>query len=75
MGCVLAFKGRSRGLDKRHACQSVAMPLCHQPGDLSAAVAAGVLQVAQQHATVFSAAVEVVKSAEYPADRRLQPKG
>ena len=39
-----------------------------QAGDLGAAVAAGVLQVAQQHATVVFVAPGVVKALEYPAD-------
>ena len=39
-----------------------------QSGHLGAAVAAGVLQVAQQHATVMFAAPMVVKALKHPAD-------
>jgi hypothetical protein len=55
-------------LDKRNAGQAIAEPLSHQPGDLGTNVAAGVLQVAQQYATVTPAAAGVVKALEYAAD-------
>ena len=54
--------------DERHADQAVAVPLSHQSCDLGAAVTAGVLQVAQQYATVMPAAAGVVKALEYAAD-------
>ena len=52
-GRVLAGKGGARGavaLGQGRCCQAVAAPLGHQPDDLRAAVAAGVPEVAQQHA-------------------------
>jgi hypothetical protein len=64
-GCVLACEGRCRGLvvlDERDLGQAVGVPLFDQSGDLGAAVAAGVLQVTQQHATVMPAAPGVVKA-------------
>ena len=70
-GCVLACEGRCRGLvvlDERDLGQAVGVPLFDQSGDLGAAVAAGVLQVTQQHATVMPAAPGVVKALEHPAD-------
>ena len=47
------------------------MPLFDQTGDLGAAVAAGVLEVAQQNATAVFTATRVVKAFEHPADMRV----
>jgi hypothetical protein len=71
---VPACERRYRGfvaLDQRDAGQTVGVPLFDQPGELGAAVAAGVLEVAQQHATVVFTATRVVKAFEHPADVRV----
>ena len=70
-GRVLAGKGGAGGavaLGKGHRCQAVPGPLGNQPGDLRAAVAAGVPEVAQQHTAFAFIALEVVKTLEHASD-------
>ena len=68
---VFAHEGRGGGpvaFDKWHSCQAVGAPLRNQSGDLGTAVAAGVLQVAQQHTAFALFTHRVVKALEHATD-------
>jgi hypothetical protein len=70
-GGVFARKGRGRGtvaLGQGDLSQAVTLPPGHQTRDLRPAVAAGVLQVPQQHTTLALLATGVVKACEDATD-------
>jgi hypothetical protein len=70
-GGVFARKGRGRrtvALGQRNLSQAVTLPAGHQARHLSPAVAAGVLQVPQQNATLALVATGVVKAFEHATD-------
>ena len=70
-GGVFARKGRGRrtvALGQGDCSQAVTLPTGHQTSDLRPAVAAGVLQVPQQHATLALVATGVVKACEDATD-------